>query len=79
MRTEYFETCEELGVPELIYIRDVEWSYNNWDAIISCPGVESKQKPHFITIEDPNLRLLFLMRWTDGKENNNTSRTNNQI
>lgn len=73
MRTKYFQTCEELNAPELIYIRDVEWAYNNWDALIACPGVVEKQKPHFIVIEDTNLRLLFLMRWANGKEDNHTN------
>ncbi len=77
MRTEYFETCEDLNAPELIYIRDVEWAYNNWDALIACPGVVETQKPHFIMIQDPNLRLLFLMRWANGKEDNHSSRTDN--
>ena len=77
MRTKYFETCEELNAPELIYIRDVEWAYNNWDAIIASPGVVEQQKPHFVVINDPNLRLLFLMRWANGKESNNSSGTNN--
>ena len=40
-------------------------SYNNWDDIITSAGVIEIQKPHFITIEDPNLRLLFLMKWGD--------------
>ena len=66
MRTRYFETCEDLGAPELIYIRDVEWAYNNWDALIACPGVCEKQKPHFLVIESASLRLLFLMRWVNG-------------
>mgnify|MGYP003353154918 FL=1 len=73
MRTRYFQTCEELNAPELIYIRDVEWAYNNWDALIASPGVIIRQKPHFISIGDPNLRLLFLMRWANGKEINNPS------
>ncbi len=77
MRTEYFQTCEELNVPELIYIRNVEWAYNNWDELIASPGVIEQQKPHFIVIEDPNLRLLFLMRWGNGKEDNHSSRTGN--
>ena len=72
MRTKYFETCEDLNAPELIYIRDVEWAFNNWDALIACSGVVEQQKPHFIVIQDPNLRLLFLMRWANGKESNYT-------
>jgi hypothetical protein len=66
MRTKYFETCEDLDVPQLIYIRDVKWAEENWDAIIASPGVVAKQKPHFVIIEDQNDRLLFLMRWSSG-------------
>lgn len=66
MRTEYFETCEDLDVPQLIYIRDVTWAQNNWDAIKACPGVVVTQEPHFILIEDANDRLLFFMRWSNG-------------
>ena len=71
MRNKYFQTCEELNAPELIYIRHVEWAYNNWDALIASPGVVEQQKPHFIVIEDPKMRLLFLLRWAYGKEDNN--------
>jgi len=72
MRTKYFETCEDLEVPQLIYIRDVQWAVKNWEAIKTFPGVVVTQEPHFLIIEDPNDRLLFFMRW--GCDNNNTSR-----
>ncbi len=63
MRTKHFETCEELGCPQLIYIRDVRWAETHWEELIAFPGVITKQKPHFIVIENPNDRLLFLMKW----------------
>ena len=72
MRTKYFETCEDLDVPQLIYIRDVQWAQKHWDAIKATPGVIVTQEPHFLIIEDPNDRLLFFMRW--GSDINNTKR-----
>lgn len=67
MRGMHFETCDELDAPEIIYIRDVEWALEHWDDLIKCRGVIEMQKPHFLFIQDPNDRLVFIMKWTDHK------------
>lgn len=67
MHNRRFQTCDDINSPELIYIRDVEWSLSHWDDMIKCRGVVELQKPHFLFIEDPNDRLLFFIRWNDDK------------
>lgn len=68
MRDKHFETCEELGTPEIIYIRDVDWALKHWDNFLKCKGVEEMQKPHFLFIPNANDRLLFIMKWNDARD-----------
>ena len=68
MRGPNFETCDDLGTPEIIYIRDVDWALKHWDELVNTRGVSVMQKPHFLFIPDSNDRLLFIMKWNDNKD-----------